>query len=84
MAPRKPTADSANMAPEARPSIVGLMPLAPRSPLLRLPGRKARGLLDMITTPTVAMTIATIIGQVTLSPRKMSPKSATWIGSVLM
>jgi hypothetical protein len=38
----------------------------------------------MITTPAVAMTIATIIGQVTTSPRKMSPKIATWIGSVLM
>jgi hypothetical protein len=84
MAPRKPTADSANMAPEARPSSVGLMPPAPRSPLSRLPGRKARGLVDMITTPAVAMTIATIIGQVTTSPRKINPKIATWIGSVLM
>jgi len=38
----------------------------------------------MITTPAVATRIAAIIGQVTISPRKMSPKTATWIGSVLM
>ena len=36
----------------------------------------------MITTPAVAIRIATIIGHVTTSPRKMKPKIATWIGSV--
>ena len=38
----------------------------------------------MIITPAVAIRIAAIIGQVTISPRKMSPNTATWIGSVLM
>jgi hypothetical protein len=60
------------------------MPPLPPSPLPRLPGRKARGLVDMITTPAVATMIATIIGKVTLSPRKIKPKIATWIGSVLV
>ena len=73
MAPRKPIAESANMPPEASPNRVGLMP--PTMP---------PGLVDMITTPAVATRIAVIIGQVTASPRKMRPKIATWIGSVLM
>ena len=40
------------------------------------------GLVDMIRTPAVATTIAVAIGAVTLSPRKIRPKIATWIGSV--
>ena len=40
---------------------------------------------DLVTPAmAVATMIATIIGQVTLSPRKMSPKIATCIGSVLV
>ena len=73
MAPRKPMAESANMPPEASPMSVGLMP--PTMP---------PGLVDMMTTPAVATTIAVIIGQVRRSPRKTRPKTATWIGSVLM
>ena len=42
------------------------------------------GLYDMTRTPAVAITIAIIIGRLTASPRKISPKIATWIGSVLM
>ena len=42
------------------------------------------GLYDMTRTPAVAMTIAIIIGRLTASPRNISPKIATWIGSVLM
>ena len=42
------------------------------------------GLNDITSTPAVAMMIATIIGRLTASPRKISPKIATWIGSVLM
>ena len=47
------------MPPEASPISVGLMP--PTMP---------PGLVDMITTPAVATTIAVIIGQVSVSPRK--------------
>ena len=38
----------------------------------------------MITTPEVATMMAVIIGTVTVSPRNNRPKTATWIGSVLM
>ncbi len=41
------------------------------------------GLIDMTITPAVATRIAIIIGKVTASPRKIKPKIATWIGSVL-
>ena len=61
------------MPPEAKPISVGLMP--PTMP---------PGLNDMISTPAVATRIAVIIGSVTASPRKISPKIATWIGSVLI
>ena len=50
----------------------------------RMPPTMPPGLVDMMTTPAVATTIAIIIGKVTASPRKIRPKIATWIGSVLM
>ena len=73
MAPRKPIAESANMPPEASPISVGRMPPTP-------PGI----FVDMITTPEVATMMAVIIGTVSVSPRNNRPKTATWIGSVLM
>ena len=73
MAPRKPIAESANMPPEASPISVGLIP-----PIM------PPGFVDMITTPEVATMMAVIIGTVTVSPRNRRPKTATWIGSVLM
>ena len=66
MPPRNPIADSANMPPDARPMSVGFMP--PTIP---------PGLVDMISTPAVAIRMAIIIGQVSMSPRKTRPKTAT-------
>ena len=40
------------------------------------------GLIDITMTPAVATRIAVIIGSVTRSPRKISPNTATWMGSV--
>ena len=54
------------MPPDAKPISVGLTP--PTMP---------PGLNDMISTPAVATRIAVIIGSVTASPRKISPKMAT-------
>src|SRR5207253_4103114 len=38
----------------------------------------------VMTTPTVAMTIASTFSQVRWSPRKTKPKIAVWIASVLI
>ncbi len=61
------------MPPDISPITVGLMP--PVMP---------PGLYDITRTPAVAITIAAMIGRLTTSPRKIAPKIATWIGSVLM
>ena len=66
MPPRKPIAESANIPPDATPMSVG------RRPPIMPPG-----LVDMITTPAVAMRIAMIIGQVSMSPRNTRPNTAT-------
>ena len=66
MPPRNPIAESANIPPEARPISVGFTP--PTMP---------PGLVDMITTPAVAIRMAIIIGQVSTSPRKTRPNTAT-------
>ena len=78
MAPRKPMAERANMPPEASPISVGRMPPAPDPSPSSLRGSEGRlGFVDITTTPAVAMVIAAIIGNVSVSPRKMRPNTAT-------
>ena len=42
-----------------------------------MPPTMPPGLVDMITTPAVAIRMAIIIGKVSMSPRKTRPKTAT-------
>ena len=67
-------ADSPNSAPEQSPIMVERQVLAWAAP----------GLSEITITPAVAIRIAAADSTVTLSPRKIRPNSATWIGSVLM
>ena len=73
IAPRKPTADSANAAAATSPIIVGFNSAKPFSP----PGRRA-----VMITPTVAIRMAATFSQVRWSLRKIKPKIAVWIASV--
>ena len=66
--------ESPNSEAAARPSAAGRQPGA----RIALPG-----LSDSSITPAIATPIAPAIGQVTMSPRKRKPNSATSTGSVL-
>jgi len=72
MPPRKPTAESANIAPAPSPSSVDFR------------SAEVPGLSAMVTTPVVAIRIAAAMTGVTASPRKTRPNSATCTGSVLI
>ncbi len=64
----------AKSAPEAMPSAAGFQENASEASVF---GH------DMMRTPAVATTIASVCPAVTLSPRKARPKIATCTGSVL-
>jgi hypothetical protein len=74
IAPLNPTAEAAKKLPASRPIRTGCQ-LAP-------PSRPAPRGRDMTKTPAVAVTMATTASGLSLSDRKIRPKTATCTASV--